>query len=99
MQEIIFNFLHFSLASIRFKRYLTFTEADQTERDKTMTNYSETKVGDEIEIPGTGKVKLSRPIYAANRPNHFIASGYRWIESKQKFSGTGREYIFSENKN
>lgn len=60
-----------------------------------MTDWKTAKAGDEVEIPFYGKVKLTRPVQRhAWRENSWIAPGYRWIKSKQKFSGNALENQF-----
>lgn len=54
-----------------------------------MTDYSKQKAGDVVEVPGVGKVKLTRPMYRREWQGDvfWVAPGYRWIKSRQAFSG------------
>ena len=52
-----------------------------------MTDWTKTKAGDEVEVPGWGKIKLTGPVRRSHLPGYLTAPGCRWIKSKQKFSG------------
>ncbi len=56
-----------------------------------MTDYSKVKAGDVVETV-YGRIKLSRdPQFNAAR-EWWTLPGYRWIKSRQQYSGTARLY-------
>jgi hypothetical protein len=60
-----------------------------------MTDWTQTKPGDEVNVPGWGIIKLTAPVRPhAHIEGALVAPGFRWIKSKQKFSGNALLSVF-----